>query len=127
VNQEASVVIIDLAKEFVELVRKLEPKWSKAYYRFRSEGMRYGSNGSYIVDSTAVLIGAIRHASFYSSMNDKGAKLVATLGKESGVFLLVTDSNFDRAGFGFSDTGIRWILACRQHNRRYGIHEEAKT
>jgi putative cardiolipin synthase len=32
-----------------------------------------------------------------------------------------------RAGFGFSDTGIRWILACRQHNRRYGIHEEAKT
>lgn len=24
------------------------------------------------------------------------------------------------------DTGIRWILACRQHNRRYGIHEEAK-
>jgi hypothetical protein len=24
------------------------------------------------------------------------------------------------------DTGIRSILACRQHNRRYGIHEEAK-
>ena len=32
-----------------------------------------------------------------------------------------------RAGFGISDTGIRWISACRQHNRRYETHEEANT
>jgi hypothetical protein len=93
-NEEASVIIIELAREFIELVRNIEPRWSKAYYRFRSEGTRYGSNASYIVDSSAMLISAMKTARFYSSMNEKGAKLLSKLNKETGVFLLVADANF---------------------------------
>ena len=86
--------IIELAKEFIGLVRGIEPRWSNAYYRFRSEGLRYGSNASYVVDSNALLISAVKQAKFYESMNSKGAKLLALMGKEKGVFLLVADSTF---------------------------------
>ena len=36
-NAEASAVVIDLAKEFIELIRSLDSSWTKGYYRFRSE------------------------------------------------------------------------------------------
>jgi hypothetical protein len=94
-NEEASSVTIELAKELIELVRNMEPRWSKAYYRFRSEGVRYGSNGSYVVSSGAVLISAMKNAAFYARMNEKGAKLLSLFGKEKGVFLLIADANFD--------------------------------
>lgn len=94
-NDEASAVVIDLAKEFVNLVGSLDPAWTKAYYRFRAEELRYGANASYVGNSAAVLIGAIKHGSFYESMNEKGLKLLKHLGKKKGVFLLVVDNNLD--------------------------------
>lgn len=93
-NDETTSTIVELAKEFIELVRGIEPRWSKAYYRFRSDGLRYGSNASYVLDSSATLISAISQAKFYDSMNEKGARLLALMGKERGVFLLATDSTF---------------------------------
>lgn len=91
-NEETSSMVIELAKEFMELIRQLEPTWNKAFYRFRSEGGRYGSNGSYVVDSKVLLISALRNGRFYDSMNEKGAKLLNLLGKTQGVFLLTIDA-----------------------------------
>lgn len=93
-NDETTLTIIELAKEFIGIVRKIEPGWTKAYYRFRSEGFRFGSKSSYVVGSTAMLISAMKHAKFYESMNEKGVKLLSLMGKEKGVFVLVVDSSF---------------------------------
>ncbi|AXV76818.1 MULTISPECIES: hypothetical protein [Ralstonia solanacearum species complex] len=93
-DEIATAVVIELAKEFIELMRELDPKWSKAYYRFRSEGGRYGSNASYISESNVSLIGALKWAGFYERMNARGAKLVEILGKTQGVFLLTIDAEF---------------------------------
>ncbi|RKP52535.1 hypothetical protein [Trinickia fusca] len=94
-NEVATAIVIELAKEFIGLMRELEPKWSKAYYRFRSEGARYGSNASYVSDSNVSLIGALKWGDFYERMNEHGAKLLETLGKTQGVFLLTVDAEFN--------------------------------
>lgn len=94
-NNEASAVVVDLAKEFVSLVGSLDSTWTKAYYRFRAEELRYGSNASLVSGSGVILLGAIRHGPFYESMNEKGAKLLHHLGKKRGVFLLIVDNKLD--------------------------------
>ena len=91
----ATAVVIELAKEFMALMRELEPKWSTAYYRFRLEGARYGSNASYVNDSNVSLVGALKWAGFYERMNAHGAKLLEILGKTQGVFLLTIDGQFN--------------------------------
>ena len=94
-NDEATAIVVKLAKEFTGLMRELEPTWMRAYYRFRSEGVRYGSNASYAVDSNSSLIGALKWASFYDRMNADGAKLFDILGKPQGVFLMTVDAEFN--------------------------------
>ena len=93
----ATEIVIELAKEFIGLMRELEPKWSNAYYRFRFEEARQGSNASYVSDSNVSLIGALKWSGFYARMNALGAKLIDVLGKTQGVFLLSVDadSNYD--------------------------------
>ncbi|MCE5278449.1 MAG: hypothetical protein ABFD89_24330 [Bryobacteraceae bacterium] len=120
-NDEASAVVVDLAKNFIELVRSLDASWTKGYYRFRAEESRYGSNASYVGTSGVVLIGAIKHGSFYDSMNEKGAMLLRILGKEKGVFLLSVDSKFDYGiQFEWGDLQ-RWEIT--KMNGRSGIPE----
>ncbi|GLQ89399.1 hypothetical protein [Dyella flagellata] len=94
-NNEASAIVIDLAKEFVSLVGSLDPGWTKAYYRFRAEELRYGSNASYVGGTGVTLVGAIRHGPFYELMNEKGAELLKHLDKKKGVFLLTVDNQLD--------------------------------
>ena len=120
-NEAASAVVIELAKEFIELVRSLEPSWARAYYRFRSTGSRYGSNASYLSGSDVSLIGAIKNAPFYESMNKKGASLLNLLTKEQGVFLLSVDSHLDYdIKFEWNDLD-RWEIT--KMNGRSGIPE----
>jgi hypothetical protein len=120
-NEESSSVVIELAKEFIELVRLAEPKWTKAFYRFRSEGIRFGSNGSYVVDSNVMLISALKNARFYDNMNRKGARLLELLGKSQGVFLLTIDAEFNY------DIKFEWVDLHRWEitklNGRTGVPE----
>ena len=94
-DKAATEIVIKLAKEFIELMQVLEPGWTKAYYRFRSEEARYGSNASYAVNGDVSLIGALKWEDFYEQMNSYGAQLLHVLGKGQGVFLLTVDSRFD--------------------------------
>jgi hypothetical protein len=109
-NEVATAVVVELAKEFVGLMQELDPKWSKAYYRFRSEGARYGSNASYVIDANVSLIGALKWAGFYERMNAHGAKLLEILGKTQGVFLLTINDelNYD-IKFDWENLG-RWEI-----------------
>ena len=91
----ATPVVIELAKRFIEFMRNLAPDWTKAFYRFRAEEERYGSNASYAVGSNVFLVAALKQAAFYDRMNALGATLLKDLGKSQGVFLLTIDAEFN--------------------------------
>ena len=98
-EDEQTALVFEMAKEFTELVRRVEPKWSKAYLRFCLEGpmdgwIKHGSKASYISNSSVVLIDPFEHKIFYKSMNDKVIRLLAMLGKDQAVVLVVIDSTF---------------------------------
>jgi hypothetical protein len=94
-SDEQSVIIIELAKEFIGLIRQIEPAWQNAYFRFCSEGIKHGSNGSYVSDGKVVIIDPFKHNAFFKYMNEKAMRILAILGKEQAVLLLVIDSNFN--------------------------------
>lgn len=98
-EDEQTALVFEIAKEFVELVRRVEPKWSKAYFRFCLEGPRdgwtkHGATASYVIKSTAALIAASKHGTFYDSMNNKIMRLLTMLGKDQAVVLVVINSTF---------------------------------
>lgn len=41
-NAVATAVLVELAKDFISLVREIAPNWASAYYRFRSGGRGMG-------------------------------------------------------------------------------------
>ncbi len=95
VNDEASPLVIDIARSFISLVREIEPKWSKAYLRFCSHDMVSEAKGSYVHETGVEIVDVLKHKNFFHPVVQKGQDLLAALGKTEGVFLLVTDSNFD--------------------------------
>lgn len=94
-NEEQASIVVELAKELIGLVRSIEPKWGRAYFRFSTNETRYGSNASYSFDSTVTLIDPFRCKEFFGSMNEKSRHLFKLLGKEKGVLLLIADSDFN--------------------------------
>ncbi|MXN76529.1 hypothetical protein GR157_17525 [Burkholderia sp. 4701] len=93
-NAEASALVIDLAKELIEMLSAQYEKWSEGYFRFCLEESRLGSNGSYVHESGVDLIDPFRSATFFDAMNLKSAKLFKVLGKSKGVLLLSVTSEF---------------------------------
>lgn len=92
-----SALIIELAEELMEMVRKIAPAWQKAYFRYYSDEIKFGSNGSYVVDSQVLLIDPFAQNPFFRSMNEKSGQLLGMLDKKSAVLLLEADSesNYD--------------------------------
>jgi hypothetical protein len=94
-NDAATKVVCSLATRFVELMEELNPEWTAAYYRFRSQEVRYGSTASYAVASAVPLIGAVRWEEFYDQMNADSAELFGILQKAQGVMLLTLSAKLD--------------------------------
>ncbi len=110
-NAVATAVLVELAKDFISLVREIAPNWASAYYRFRSGGARYGSNTSYLAESNVSIIGALRCGDFYERMNARGVELLEDLGKSRGVFVIIIDYEFNY-DFKFEwDDLSRWEIA----------------
>ena len=86
-DDEASGVVIESAKELMELIRGIEPKWRNAYFRFVCDPTHYGAEGSYTSDSRVTLVDAITHARFFRSMKGKGKKQSARCWMGSLTFL----------------------------------------
>jgi len=109
--KEESTIVIDLAKELIELAHRLEPNWSKAFYRFCFEEHNHGSNASYIGGVDVVIIDPFKNSSFFGSMNAKSVRLLESLGKNQAVFVLTVDStcNYD-IKFEYEDMN-RWKIS----------------
>lgn len=109
-DQEASAIVVDLAKNLIAFVRDLDPSWKGAYFRFSAEGFKYGSNGSYTTGSKVILIDPFASGDFFNRMNSSSLELLKLLGKEKGVLLLSADSAFNyEMKYEFQDMG-RWRI-----------------
>lgn len=64
-DASSTSVVVDIARDFIGLMREVDPAWEKAFHRFRMDGGRYGSNGSYVSSGKIHLISALQFAVFY--------------------------------------------------------------
>lgn len=109
-DAQATTVVVEIAKEFIELMQTIDPNWDRAYHRFRMDGARYGSNGSYSVAGVVQLLGALQCSDFYDRVNKKGYDLFQILRRDRGVFLLTIDSEFNyHVDFDWDDID-RWEI-----------------
>ena len=110
INDETTPLVISVVKEFIAMVRKAEPKWKKAYLRFVLEDDSAEAKASYVDESGVEIIDVFRHGDFFDSVIEKGMELIASLGKERGLFLLMADSDLNyEIKFEFDDLS-RWKI-----------------
>jgi len=122
VNAEASAVVVELAKELITLVLELEPRWQEAFFRFAEDKALYGSTASFIWDSKVEILSVFQHRPFFTSMNQRGQRLLRSLGRQEGLFLLVARSDFNyQIKFEFNDLN-RWPIS--KLNGGTGVPEE---
>ena len=91
-------VIVSLAQEVVGMMRRIEPSWSRSFWRFESEDARYGSNASYESPSGVTLVPALREEKAFNRLNELGRQLwesEADPAKRFSVCLLVVDSSLN--------------------------------
>ncbi|WP_053057147.1 hypothetical protein [Luteibacter rhizovicinus] len=120
-NEEASAIVVDLARDLIGAARSLDADWKKAYYRFQAEELHQGASASYVSKTGVTIIGAITSGSFFDSMDDRSSRLMALLGKQKGVFLLSADESFDyKIQFEWDDLR-RWEIT--KMDGRSGIPE----
>jgi hypothetical protein len=111
VKDEATPLVIDIAKRFITLVRGIDPNWHKAYLRFSSHHLVSEAKGSYVHESGVEIIDVLRHKDFFRAVARKGQQLLSAVGKTEGVFLLVTDPKFDyETKFEYHDMN-RWRIS----------------
>ena len=98
-NKKATMIVTDLAKEFIEFVSTISTEWTDGYFRFHSDGENYGSSGSYVESSGRVkLFNPFEQERFFDSMNIKGNELRELVKKNEESFcvmLLIIDSDFN--------------------------------
>jgi hypothetical protein len=90
-SEESSAIVIELATEFIELMQRLAPEWSIAFFRFSLDPTKFGSVASYVSHPAVTIVDPFKHSGFFGGMNAKGVKLLRSLSKSQGVFLVVVD------------------------------------
>jgi hypothetical protein len=85
-------LLIDIVSSFVKLVRGIEPKWDKAYLRFRCEESWSEVKATYVHGTEVLFVGAIEHGDVFGHIDGKGRELLASMGETQGVFLLRVNS-----------------------------------
>ena len=91
-------VIVSLAQEVVGMMRRIEPSWSRSFWRFESEDSRCGSNASYEGPSGVTLISTLSEGPAFNRLNELGRQLwesEANPEKRFSVCLLVIDSSLN--------------------------------
>jgi len=53
-NEESTLIVTNLAKEFIEYVSLISNDWSQAFFRFHSDEENFGSSGSFVDSSGRV-------------------------------------------------------------------------
>lgn len=94
-NDDTTNLVIEIAKEFMTFLQGSGTPWAKGYFRFRSEALNFGSSASFTNDGNTFLISAMKNATFFSSINEKSRRLIESMKKDEGLFLLIVDDLFN--------------------------------
>jgi hypothetical protein len=95
---KSAAMIVELAKEFISVARRIAPAWSRAYWRFESQELRFGSNASVVTPEGVFLIDPLKEKALFETMNSIGRRLwdnEADLKKRFCVCLLRVENTFD--------------------------------
>lgn len=111
VNDDATPLVVEIAKSFMLFLRDIAPHWRKAYLRFSLQGSVSEIKASYVYESGVEIVDATKSKEFFHPMLQKGKDLLAALGKDGGIFLLVAESNFEyEIKFEYKDMN-RWKIS----------------
>ncbi|MHC6186882.1 hypothetical protein ACYU0V_12180 [Acinetobacter sp. X9] len=111
INDDASSLVVEIAKKFITLMMGVEPQWEKAYLRFSCNNSVTELKASFVSETGVEIIDVLKYKDFFHPMNMQGQELLAALGKIKGVFLLVIDANFDyEINFEYQDMN-RWKIS----------------
>ena len=107
----ATALIEQIAKDFIELVRHIDPTWRRAWLRCQVDVGFAEAKGSYANVSTVELIDVMAHKAFFHPVMPHARTLLVELGHTRGVFLLTVDSDFDyNFDFEYEDLS-RWRIS----------------
>jgi hypothetical protein len=107
---DRSQLVVELAREFMQLAMRVNPSWTKAFFRYCHEKGRMGSNASCVSNGMADLIDPFEHHATFNKLNDIGESLFQSTGKNTAVILLVVDSEFNYdLKFEYEDMS-KWII-----------------
>lgn len=71
----ATPIVVALAEKLVARMRRIDPAWERAYWRFESSASEYGSNASYRCGEKVTLVSALREDELFDTLNDLGRQL----------------------------------------------------
>ena len=109
-NEKASLVVVDLAKDFISLLNDSDQKWMKGYFRFLFDIDYYQSSSSYSTSFNVFIIDSMKHSDICYRMDQKAEQLFDAIERSKGVMLLVVDCDFNYdIKFEWNDLG-RWRI-----------------
>lgn len=97
-NEQASQVVVELAKTLIDAMQKIAPSWTRAFMRLDASNQHIGAKGSYVADSGVSLLGTLDYKQLFDAMLNLGAQLrqaTSNNGKQFVVCLILIESNFD--------------------------------
>ena len=97
-NEQASQVVVEVAKTLIDAMRKIAPSWTRVFMRLDASDQNIGAKGSYVTDNGVSLLGTLDHEQLFGAMLSLGSKLrqaTSNNGKQFVVCLILIDSNFD--------------------------------
>jgi len=114
-------VIVDLVKNVVQLLQEIQPDWQKAYLRFCYYDFNSIAKGTYVHQGGIDFFSPFQNGEFFNTVMNSGKKLLAAMGKEEGLFLLIIRSSRDfEIKFEFQDMSL-WQI--NKMDGRTGIPE----
>jgi len=96
-NEEASKLVVELAKEAIGMVRVTSPDWTDVFVRFNADDSHCGWKGSYVNPTGVHIFDVLRLSNESERIRNLGSSLRNALtrdGKKFVVCLVRANSNF---------------------------------
>jgi hypothetical protein len=109
--QQSSEQVVELARQFIDLLQTIAPGWQRGFFRFKWEPNHDRCNSSYVRGDRVDLISSIDNSGAFKEIGNTAWKLAGSLDKPQGLLLLIVESSFDyEIKFEFEDL-TRWQIS----------------
>ena len=94
-NDSASRFVVEIAREFTQLIISTELDWFHGYLRFKSEESTFGLTAAIAHSAGVQIVSALKNGDFFERINEICREMINSLESNTGVFLLIVDKNFN--------------------------------